>query len=122
MRFSPITSTNPCESPDGRGRPSYSAWWDLAVIALLVGLCYWLVWPVGEYAILDDWAFNKSLSILHERGELRILHWNPMSLAGHVLWGWLFTKLFGVSFTVTKLSVVALHVLEMFVLARWLRW
>ena len=61
----------------------------MLVIALLVGLCYWLVWPVGEYAILDDWAFNKSLSFLNERGELRILHWNPMSLMGHVLWGWL---------------------------------
>ena len=86
---------------------------DLAVIAAFVGICYWLVWPVGEYAILDDWAFNKSLSILNERGELRILHWNPMSLAGHLLWGWLFCKLFGVSFTITKLSVVVLHVVEL---------
>jgi hypothetical protein len=122
MEFSLVASTNPSEPQDNRGRPSCSAWWDLVAIALLVGLCYWLVWPVGEYAILDDWAFNKSLSFLNERGELRILHWNPMSLVGHVLWGWLFTKLFGVSFTVTKLSVVVLHVLEMFVLARWLRW
>ncbi len=92
------------------------------MIVLLVGVCYWLVWPVGEYAILNDWAFNKSLSFLNERGELRILHWNPMSLVGHVLWGWLFTALFGASFTVTKLSVVVLHVVEMFVVARWLRW
>ena len=95
---------------------------DFAVIAALIGVCYWLVWPVGEYAILDDWAFNKSLSFLNERGELRILHWNPMSLIGHVLWGWLFTTLFGASFTVTKLSVVVLHLAEMFALARWLRW
>ncbi len=109
--------------PDpGRCSQGHGGLADLGVIGLLVGACYWLVWPVGEYAILDDWAFNKSLSILNERGELRILHWNPMSLAGHLLWGWLFTKLFGVSFTVTKLSVVVLHVLELFVLARWLRW
>ena len=101
----------------GRGRLA-----DLGLIGLLVGVCYWLVWPVGEYAILDDWAFNKSLSFLNERSELRILHWNPMSLVGHVLWGWLFTTLFGASFTVTKLSVVALHVVEMFAVARWLRW
>lgn len=99
-----------------------SPWSDLAIISTLVGVCYWLVWPVGEYAVLDDWAFNKSLSFLNERGELRILHWNPMSLIGHVLWGWLFTALFGSSFTVTKLSVVVLHVLELFVLVRWLRW
>lgn len=97
-------------------------WADLAIISTLVGVCYWLVWPVGEYAILDDWAFNKSLSFLNERGELRILHWNPMSLAGHVLWGWLFTKLFGATFTVTKLSVVVLHVVELLVVVRWLRW
>jgi hypothetical protein len=107
------------EPPRSKGRGIFA---DLLVIGLLIGVCYWLVWPVGEYAILDDWAFNKSLSFLNERSELRILHWNPMSLVGHVLWGWLFTKLFGASFTVTKLSVVVLHVLEMFVVARWLRW
>lgn len=106
------------ESP----QPKERALVDISLIALLIGVCYWLVWPVGEYAILDDWAFNKSLSFLNERGELRILHWNPMSLIGHLLWGWLFTKLFGVSFTVTKFSVVVLHVLELFVVARWLRW
>ena len=107
-------------------RDSYSFWrrpWaDLTIIGTLIGVWYWLVWPVGEYAILDDWAFNKSLSFLNERGELWILHWNPMSLVGHVLWGWLFTALFGASFTVTKLSVVVLHVAEMFVVSRWLRW
>jgi hypothetical protein len=111
-----------CESfHDSHSFPR-APWADLAIISTLVAVCYWLVWPVGEYAILDDWAFNKSLSFLNERGELRILHWNPMSLVGHVLWGWLFTTLFGVSFTITKLSVVVLHVVEMFAVARWLRW
>lgn len=88
----------------------------------LVGVCYWLVWPVGPYAILDDWAFNVSLRNFHERGVLRVLDWNPMSLVGHLLWGELFVRLFGMSFTVTKLSVVAMHAIECVVLMRWLRW
>lgn len=95
---------------------------DLAVIGVLLGVCYWLVWPVGEYANVNDWVFNKSLLRWHERRELWIPHFVPMSLVGHVLWGGLFTKLFGFSFTVTKLSVVVLAAVELFVLARWLRW
>ena len=79
---------------------------ELIVLGLLA-LSYFLVWPVGEYAILDDWAYVKSLEGLHERGELRILDWNPMSLVGLLFWGALFTKTFGFSFTVTKISVGA---------------
>src|SRR4051812_31576409 len=65
------------------------------VVCLAVLASYLLVYPVGEYAILDDWAFVRSLQILHDEGRLEILDWNPMALVGHLGWGGLFTKLFG---------------------------
>lgn len=64
-----------------------------------------LVWPVGEYAILDDWAFVKSLEHLHYEGKLVVMEWNPMSLTGHLVWGLMFTKLLGFSFLSTKIAV-----------------
>ena len=76
--------------------------WILVVVTMLA---FVLVWPVGEYLILDDWAFAKSLEHLHKHGELVVLDWNPMTLTGHLLWGLLFTKLFGYSFLVTKIAV-----------------
>jgi hypothetical protein len=94
-------------------------------IALLIGtltiISYILVKPIGEYAIDDDWAYVKSLSHLHFEGRLKILDWNPMSLIGHLFWGILFTKLFGFSFTVTKISVVGVLLIECLTLAAFLR-
>ena len=93
-------------------------------IALLIGILtivsYMLVNPIGEYAIDDDWAYVKSLGHLHFEGRLKILDWNPMSLVGHLFWGILFTKLFGFSFTVTKISVVGLLLIECLTLAAFL--
>ncbi|QDV18633.1 hypothetical protein Pan153_32930 [Gimesia panareensis] len=67
--------------------------------------CFLLVWPIGEYAILDDWAFVKSLEHLYSNGELVVLDWNPMSLTGHLLWGLPWVLTFGFSFTITKIAV-----------------
>lgn len=64
-----------------------------------------VVWPVGEYPILDDWAFVKSLEHLHYEGKLVVMEWNPMSLTGHLVWGLIFTKLLGFSFLSTKIAV-----------------
>jgi hypothetical protein len=87
----------------------------LAIIAAMI-----LVWPVGDYAILDDWCFVKPLEYLHYDGQLVILDWVPMSTVGHLFWGVLFTKLFGFSFTVTKVSVIVLCLIESVVMLRLL--
>lgn len=91
-----------------------------AAICALITALYLLIWPVGEYAIIDDWAYVKSLGHLQFEGDLTILDWNPMSLVGQLFWGLAFTKLFGFSFTVTKLSVAVLHMVECLVLFRTL--
>lgn len=92
-----------------------------ALICALILISYILIWPVGDYPILDDWSFVKSLSLLHYDGVLRISEWNPMSAIAHFFWGILFTKVFGFSFTVTKLSVFVMFVLNYLVFSRVLR-
>ena len=76
------------------------------VIFLLITLCNLLVNLAGEYAIDDDWIFVKSLLYLHQEAELKILVWNPMSLVSLLFWGLPFTKLFGFTFMISKISVV----------------
>lgn len=92
-----------------------------AVVLAVIALAYGLIWPVGDYAINDDWAYFRSLTELHERGRTQILDWNPMSLVGHLFWGLAFTKPFGLSFTVARISVVAMHLIESLMLLRLLR-
>ncbi len=97
-----------------------SIWIELAAL-VAVGVVALVVWPFGEYAILDDWAFVKSLEHLHNEGRVVILDWNPMSLVGHLAYGLVFTKALGFSFWVTKASVVALHAAQCVIMARMLR-
>ncbi len=85
----------------------------VAVVTLLViAASFAVVFPLGEYAIDDDWAYVRAREPLQYEGRLESLQRNPMSLVGHLAWGWLFTSVFGFSFTVTKLSVVAAFVIE----------
>lgn len=74
------------------------------LLVAIAAAAFVVVWPVGEYLILDDWAFAKSLQYLHEQGKLVVLQWNPMSLTGHLIWGLLFTKTLGFSFLTMKLA------------------
>jgi hypothetical protein len=79
--------------------------------ALVLGcllLSFLLLWPVGHFAVDDEWAFLKSLQHLDVQGQVKISPWNPMSLVGQLYWGVLFTKIAGFSFTAARLSTVAM--------------
>ncbi len=89
----------------------------------IIGLC--LIWavsclivnPVGEFMINDDYAFVTSLEKLINEGRLGSTGKGPAhasggpSLVTHLAWGYLFTKLFGYSLTVLRLSVCVLGLL-----------
>jgi len=75
------------------------------LLIFIASMAFAVVWPVGEYPILDDWAFVKSLEHLHFQGKLVVMEWNPMSLTGHLVWGLIFTKTLGFSFLSTKIAV-----------------
>lgn len=91
------------------------------LICLISIVAFLIVWPVGEYAILDDWAFAKSLEHLHNEHRLVVLDWNAMTLIGHLLWGLLFTKVFGFSFFITKVSTFCAGVLLVICVQRFVR-
>src|SRR5690242_19123065 len=102
------------------GKLGCICWHTHDVFLALVVLSYVAVYPVGEYAILDDWRYVKSLEHLQVDGQFKILDWCQTALVGHLVWGAVFTVPFGLSFTVTKLAVVVAAALQGIVTLRLL--
>jgi len=71
----------------------------LAVIAASIA-----VNPVLEMGINDDWSFARSAQLLAATGRLRYFGWSSPMMGVHALWGALFIKIFGFSFTILRVS------------------
>tara|TARA_R110002049_G_scaffold309292_2_gene520356 strand:+ start:16299 stop:17912 length:1614 start_codon:yes stop_codon:yes gene_type:complete len=67
-----------------------------------------IVNPIGDFPLNDDWCYGKSVKTLMEDGYLKIYNWGEMTLVAHVYFGYLFTELFGFSFTVLRWSTLVL--------------
>lgn len=63
-----------------------------------------IVDPFHNIPLNDDWSYAKPLWILHTDGRIDLGDWPSMSLLTHLLWGLLFVKAFGFSFSVLHLS------------------
>jgi len=62
--------------------------------------------------VSDDWVYVRSVEILVRQGELRILDLSVITLVFQVLWGALFSTIFGMSFGALRLSTVVLMFLS----------
>ncbi len=100
-----------------------------ALLVLLWGSIIAIVDPRGAFMVNDDWSFVRSLEALRQ-GKLIGTGWGPEGAPGgpslivHLLWGWLFSFLFGSSMTSLRASVLtmgALGSLSLFVLLRSLK-
>jgi hypothetical protein len=77
----------------------------LTVVWLFVEL---LIHPAGEFPLNDDWSYTRSLQQWFDLHHYHLLGWTSMPLAAHLVWGMLFCKIFGFSFTVLRYSTVVL--------------
>ena len=80
------------------------------LLLLLTGwvLIIFIVNPLGNFPINDDWAYAKNVYHLAVNGVLKFSDWPAMTLIAQTLWGTLFCKIFGFSFTTLRFSVLAL--------------
>lgn len=83
------------------------------VLLLAVG---WIVLllvisPLGDYPVNDDWAYAQIVRRFVETGVYDLGFWPGMSLLSHILWGSLFCKIFGFSFTVLRIATLCLAIL-----------
>jgi len=60
--------------------------------------------PILEMAIDDDWLFARMAQLFAATGHLRYNGWTAPMVGVHALWGALFIRIFGFSFTVLRFS------------------
>ena len=65
-----------------------------------------LVNPWREFPLNDDWVYAWSVMQLTEHGSFMIHNWVAMTLLGQILWGSLFTSIFGFSFSILRISML----------------
>ena len=77
----------------------------------LLSLIWWslllFVNTIGDFPLNDDWAYAHNVQALVE-GEIYFSDWPAMTLIAHTLWGALFCKIFGFSFTALRFSTLVM--------------
>jgi Dolichyl-phosphate-mannose-protein mannosyltransferase len=92
----------------------------LGLLTFLWLLIVFLVNPIGDFPLNDDWAYAKTVQSLL-RGNVQLTDWAPASQVAQIAWGALFCLPFGFSFTALRLSTLVLGwfgVLMTFAIAR----
>jgi len=74
----------------------------------------------GEFALIDDWAYAKSVRDFSEYGQFKIYDRIAITFVSNLVWGGLFTKLFGFSFFVLRMSTVLAGGILIYTFYRWL--
>ncbi|MBP8032943.1 MAG: glycosyltransferase family 39 protein [Bacteroidia bacterium] len=77
----------------------------LLVIIIFV-IVEFLINPIGEFCLNDDWAYAKAVKTYLETSELKFSFWQAIPGLPLVFTGIFFSKLFGFSFTLLRLISV----------------
>ncbi len=67
--------------------------------------------PLGNFPLNDDWAYAKNVFFLSEQNILKFVDWPAMSLIIHTLYGTVFCKIFGFSFSILRISTIILSLI-----------
>ena len=79
---------------------------DIAIITTVWILAIFIVQPIGDFPLNDDWAYATDVKNLLQTGSFAPIGWTSMSLLSHVLWGALCCAIFGFSFEVLRFSTL----------------
>jgi hypothetical protein len=80
---------------------------ELIISAVWVFLIF-IVNPLGEFYVNDDWSYTINAKAMALDNAIVFHDWGAMTLFAHTVWGALFCKIFGFSFTVLRLSTLVL--------------
>jgi hypothetical protein len=106
--------------PTSFDNASASAWWiaelkthrALVSVLLLYVVAAAVVPIFAPVPVGDDWVYSRSVEILVREGRLHVLDLSVVTLVFQVIWGSLFSLLFGLSFGAMRLSTVVLTFLS----------
>lgn len=65
-----------------------------------------IVSPIGDFCLNDDWGYAKAVLTLHNEGRIDIGDWCGVTLFTQIIWGALFTKIFGFSLSILRISTL----------------
>lgn len=80
-----------------------------------------LVNPVGDFPLIDDWDYGRTVYQLLKDGKLQFSGFMFPTLIAQVVWGILFCLPFGFSFTALRLSALSLALISLLATYRLLR-
>ena len=83
-------------------------WLDVLAILCLWAAALALIHPRGNFPLDDDWDFALATWRFAKSGHFQFSQFTAMSLRAQVLWGALWTRLFGQSFEVLRSSTLLL--------------
>ncbi|MBK7936141.1 MAG: glycosyltransferase family 39 protein [Lewinellaceae bacterium] len=95
---------------------------DIAILLLLWCAAVAHVNPLGDFPLNDDWAYGQNTRALAAENRLFFSDWPAMTLIAHTVWGALFCKIFGFSFTALRFSTLLLAMFGLAGFYRLLRW
>ncbi|MBL4705611.1 MAG: glycosyltransferase family 39 protein [Flavobacteriales bacterium] len=79
-----------------------------------------IIAPWGEFCINDDWAYAKGVENLNN-GTWQYSNWQGMPFFTQQVWGLVWVKIFGFSFTVLRFSSIFMGALGLFFMIKSLR-
>jgi hypothetical protein len=90
----------------------------IAVIAAAWCATIAAVDPRGDFPLHDDWIYDVSTWTFARTGQFHFPAFTVTSLRAQVIWGAIWTKLFGESFEVLRISTLLLSLATLIVVAR----
>jgi hypothetical protein len=81
---------------------------EIGGILALWGAAIAFIRPIGEFPLLDDWGYAMDTWSFAKNGHFHFTPFTSASLRAMVLWGAAWTRLFGQSFLVLRLSTITL--------------
>src|ERR1700738_1912993 len=88
---------------------------EIAAILGLWGAAIAFIAPRGDFPIDDDWDFAIATWRFADTGHFYFTPFTAVSLRAQVLWGALWTRLFGQSFDVLRTSTLVLAAATLFI-------
>jgi hypothetical protein len=96
-------------------------WRNLVTIIALWVLVVLIVNPIGDFPLVDEWAYVAPVRSLVEGRGLVFSPFTAPNLLSQVVWGWGFGSVFGFSYNVMRLSTLVIASIGIMAFYGWLR-
>lgn len=85
--------------------------WPLLAVVLAFAATAFVVPTLAPVATTDDWGYARPVEILLDDGKLTVFPVVAATAVFHILWGWIFALVFGMSLGVVRVASMAMTAL-----------